>query len=579
MKKPWGIRIRLIFMLLALLFIPILIFAGVSQLRLNSSMEEILDSRVQAGLEKSNRSLSLTLEKYHTLLYDFCTDDDMVEMVERYNAGAEDMESVKIRIRRELKHICNRNDGVIGLAVFTADGTCLYYDGLSSSTSESFWINDSMNLLKDEVEMYQPIKYATVAGNDPVYVFSIQRKLIDYRDIQKEVGSVLISVDERVLQKAMRGTGSEIFVLEKNGRVLSAPDNSMIGSTIRLDRIGRIGNRVYTEYKAASVTNEESGWNIVEFYPLSHYQKTMRDQFRLQVGMVFGVCIVLVAAVLIVTHPVIVSVEAVLKAMHQVEEGDFTTRVEKKRGMPAEVVEIADGFNEMVAQTDLLLGQVRQSALEQKNAEISALEAQIDPHFLYNTLDTINWKAIAREEYEISEMVGDLGDILRYAIKNAGGITTLGEEIAWLKKYTRLQQEKLGKEIQIFCSLTSEAAKCPMHKLLLQPLVENSIRHGLHGSIRSPLLIITGALEEGMLRVKIEDNGKGMPEEMVTILNQPDYHRENHFGIENVRKRLRLYYGKAAGVLFESSPSEYTRVTLCIPVMEEKKIENCDSGR
>lgn len=70
-----------------------------------------------------------------------------------------------------------------------------------------------------------------------------------------------------------------------------------------------------------------------------------------------------------------------------------------------------------------------------------------------------------------------------------------------------------------------------------------------------------------------------MPEETVTILNQPDYHREDHFGIENVRKRLRLYYGEAASVLFESRSSEYTRVTLCIPVMEEKKIENCDSGR
>ena len=99
--------------------------------------------------------------------------------------------------------------------------------------------------------------------------------------------------------------------------------------------------------------------------------------------------------------------------MNRVEEGDFSTRVEKRKNMPAEMNEIADGFNEMVKRTDLLLGQVRQAALEQKNAEISALEAQIDPHFLYNTLDTINWKAIEKEEYEISEMVGDLGDILR----------------------------------------------------------------------------------------------------------------------------------------------------------------------
>ena len=199
MKKPRGIRIRLIFMLILLIFIPILLFAAVSQLRLNSAMRESLDSRVQTGLEKSNRSLTLTLEKYDTLLYDLSTDDDIIDMVESLNAGGKNEEMLKINLRRELKHICNRNDGVIGLAVFTADGTCLYYDGLSSSTSESLWINSSMNLLQDEVEMYQPIKYATVAGNDPVYVFSIQRRLIDYRDIHKEVGSVLISVDESCL--------------------------------------------------------------------------------------------------------------------------------------------------------------------------------------------------------------------------------------------------------------------------------------------------------------------------------------------------------------------------------------------
>mgnify|MGYP002226917506 CR=1 FL=1 len=88
-------------------------------------------------------------------------------------------------------------------------------------------------------------------------------------------------------------------------------------------------------------------------------------------------------------RPVIVSVEDMLKAMNRVEEGDFSTRVEKRKNMPAEMNEIADGFNEMVKRTDLLLGQVRQAALEQKNAEISALEAQIDPHFLYNTFNCI----------------------------------------------------------------------------------------------------------------------------------------------------------------------------------------------
>ena len=106
---------------------------------------------------------------------------------------------------------------------------------------------------------------------------------------------------------------------------------------------------------------------------------------------------------------------------------------------------ITDGFNAMVGQTEQLIARVRQAAKEQRSAEISALEAQIDPHFLYNTLDVINWKAVAREEYEISEMVGDLADILRYAIKDAGGITTLGREIAWLKKICAAPAGKAGK--------------------------------------------------------------------------------------------------------------------------------------
>ena len=101
MKKPGGIRIRLIFMLILLIFIPILLFAAVSQLRLNSAMRESLDSRVQAGLEKSNKSLTLTLEKYNTLLYDLSTDDDIIEMVESLNAGGEDRETM----RRCLKSI------------------------------------------------------------------------------------------------------------------------------------------------------------------------------------------------------------------------------------------------------------------------------------------------------------------------------------------------------------------------------------------------------------------------------------------------------------------------------------------
>ena len=312
---------------------------------------------------------------------------------------------------------------------------------------------------------------------------------------------------------------------------------------------------------------------------LEEYDRELYELRVLFWGMAGVVVLLVFVFILFVTRPLIISVDRILDGMKRVENGDYSVRLTMNRGASMEMREIIEGFNSMTEQAEQLLAQVRKAAEEQKNAEISALEAQIDPHFLYNTLDTINWKAIAREEYEISEMVGDLGDILRYAIKDAGGITTLGKEIVWLKKYIRLQQEKLGYEVQIFCDISSEAAGAGMHKMLLQPLVENSIRHGLEAKLRQPILVITGLVRENMLHVTIGDNGRGMEPEMVRILNEKNYHRRNHFGIENVRKRLTLYDGEAAGLSFESRKGQYTRVTLRLPMMEVEKIENNNRGR
>ena len=282
-----------------------------------------------------------------------------------------------------------------------------------------------------------------------------------------------------------------------------------------------------------------------------------RELYELRVlfwGMAGVVVLLVFVFILFVTRPLIISVDRILDGMKRVENGDYSVRLTMNRGASMEMREIIEGFNSMTEQAEQLLAQVRKAAEEQKNAEIS-------------------------EEYEISEMVGDLGDILRYAIKDAGGITTLGKEIVWLKKYIRLQQEKLGYEVQIFCDISSEAAGAGMHKMLLQPLVENSIRHGLEAKLRQPILVITGLVRENMLHVTIGDNGRGMEPEMVRILNEKNYHRRNHFGIENVRKRLTLYYGEAAGLSFESRKGQYTRVTLRLPMMEGEKIENNNRGR
>ncbi len=566
MRKTWGLRIQLMLLMLLLTLIPLLIFAVISQVTLYTTMKGSLEDRIRAELDKSNRSLTLTLEKYHTLLYDFATDDTIVAVIEEYNQGDQSLEAAQDVLHRRMKHICHRNEGVSGMAVYAADGSCIYYDLLSSSSTDSVWIDEGLNPAMEGVEAYHPVIPAAEVGEEENYVFSIQRRLIDYQDIHREVGNALIFVDAEVLQEAMEGSGEELFFLEKDGMVVSSCREEEIGTAITEIEIP-INRR--NDYTVASEFNERSGWNVVAYYPLAQFNQTLWTQAAQLTAIVLVIILLFAAGIYLVTHPVIDSAERLMAAMKRAGTGDYTARVVQEGGIPSEIWEISNSFNAMMEQIGRLETEARKASLEQRNAEISALEAQIDPHFLYNVLDTINWKAISCEEYEISEMVSDLGDILRYAIRNAGGVTTLGQELAWLKKYVRLQQEKIGREIQIFCEISPEAAGTGMHKLLLQPFVENSIKHGLTVPDREPLLILTGTIRDGELIVTIEDNGKGLDDAAVSILNRDDYHKEDHFGIENVRKRLHLYYGERAGVRFEAEEGRFTRVILRLPVLEK----------
>ncbi len=603
MKRLWGLRGRLIVLLVFLTLLPLMLFTIIFQRRLVGFMREDLAERMEAGLEKADKGLTRELESLASLLQGFCTDPDVQGLFRKSGQGLTEEELEQLS--GHLRHLCERGDGLPGMALRLGNGEWVYYDTVYQTSSESPWLKGGLctgdeetagqvsesACMEEKTEdgvYLGPMASLKNAAGEELHYFTMG---MDFPLEEEGKMTVYLCVDERRLQTAMEGIGGETFFLEKNGVFISAPDASRVGDAAGSEAecifdsaaggetadgaltYGEYMVREEEKYAVRTVRNELTGWNVVELYPMDDYLRELWEQRVLFFAMACVILLLVVGFILFVTRPLIISVDRVLDGMKRVENGDYSVRLTMNRGTPMEIREITEGFNSMTEQTEQLLAQVRKAAEEQKNAEISALEAQIDPHFLYNTLDTINWKAIAREEYEISEMVGDLGDILRYAIKDAGGITTLGREIVWLKKYVRLQQEKLGYEVQIFCDVSSEAAGAGVHKMLLQPLVENSIRHGLEAKLRQPILVITGIVREGMLYITVGDNGRGMDPDMVRMLSEKNYHRRNHFGIENVRKRLTLYYGEAAGLSYESKKGQYTRVTLRLPMMEGETID------
>ncbi len=201
-------------------------------------------------------------------------------------------------------------------------------------------------------------------------------------------------------------------------------------------------------------------------------------------------------------------------------------------------------------------------------------EAQINPHFLYNTLDAINWRAIENDEEEISNMISMLASLLRYSVSNIDKLVILRAEIEWLKKYMFLQQDRFGNSFDWEYAVTEEAMDYPIYKMLLQPLMENAILHAFE-DIKTGGKITVNAFvrKDGRLEISVKDNGRGMRLQELALIRKQIKHKSSldskSIGISNVINRMWTYYGDDAEIYVESEWMEGTEFVLVIPAIKE----------
>ena len=553
-------RLMTNFLLTAL--IPVLIFASVSQINIQRGLKENLSDRIESNLTNAEKNLEMVLDKYETILYDFSTDETVLKDIRILNEGAGNLETGSMELKKKLSHICNQYTGIEGITIQLKTGKIIYYESLSSFSAKETWADKvPVPEIEQGTVYFGDGKPIWVNGKEH-YVFYIARNIADYRVLENFQGTVVFSVKEERVQRAIASDiGSREYLLSGDV-IVSAPDPERIGR--KFDEIQDKKNYRYT-----TVKNGDSGFSICNEQPLAYYRKMAVSQWGYLFMTISVTSVIIFLLLRIFSRPYIHAVESIMSVMNRVEDGDFGYQVQVDSHLPMEIQQISAGFNEMIGHLELLIMKVKQAVLDQKNAELSALEAQIDPHFLYNTLDTINWKAIENEQYEISGMVGALADILRYTVKNAGGTASICEEIAWLRQYIMLQSAKFGRCLDVKIYLAEDVKSCQIHKLLLQPFVENTIKYAFTEKEKECMLNIRIKKSGEQIHILIQDNGHGIEPELVEKLNQEEGVMEGHLGIANVRKRLKLYYEGQATLYFESEVGNYTKVHLFIPVEEE----------
>ena len=556
MKKSRSLR-SMIFFLAVVLIIPILCFSLYLQAQTWRTMKNNLQRELEGELSTANHTLQMVMDKYDMVLYDFCTDDEIIELVEEINEAEKPSDAVKYQIRRSLAHICNRNAGVEGITLITESGTICFYDKEAASFVSTKWANRIPAVdMQDQMAVYRGSSYVLETENQPVHMLQLARRLADYRNMNRQIGTVILSVDQSVLWEDIQVSDkSTVYVCEAD-QIIAAADPAEIGTSISL--------KPQRGYRVLETRNDKTGWDVYHFYSKVRYDQLVKANIEIGLGSLVALTLLSMMLVTLMTRPVLDLVGRLVYAMSEIENGDFNVQIPGVEHPTNEVERIAAGFNEMSGQLKQLVETVKQSTVDQKNAELQAMEAQIDPHFLYNTLDTINWKALEHDEFEISNMVGALADILRYSIRNPGDMVSIGQELSWLDRYIMLQKEKLDQPLSVVTDVPEKLMGYRIHKLLLQPFVENAINHGFRRMSMPCRIEISMRLAGEQFYIRIRDNGCGIPPDLVEELNNKNSSDGHHVGVANVRKRLELYYSDDHEMYFESREGQGTSVHLFI---------------
>lgn len=556
MKKSRSLR-SMIFFLAVVLIIPILCFSLYLQAQTWRTMKNNLQRELEGELSTANHTLQMVMDKYDMVLYDFCTDDEIIELVEEINESEKPSDAVKYQIHRSLAHICNRNAGVEGITLITESGTICFYDKEAASFVSTKWANRIPAVdMQDQMAVYRGSSYVLETENQPVHMLQLARRLADYRNMNRQIGTVILSVDQSVLWEDIQVSDkSTVYVCEAD-QIIAAADPAEIGTSISL--------KPQRGYRVLETRNDKTGWDVYHFYSKVRYDQLVKANIEIGLGSLVALTLLSMMLVTLMTRPVLDLVGRLVYAMSEIENGDFNVQIPGVEHPTNEVERIAAGFNEMSGQLKQLVETVKQSTVDQKNAELQAMEAQIDPHFLYNTLDTINWKALEHDEFEISNMVGALADILRYSIRNPGDMVSIGQELSWLDRYIMLQKEKLDQPLSVVTDVPEKLMGYRIHKLLLQPFVENAINHGFRRMSMPCRIEISMRLAGEQFYIRIRDNGCGIPPDLVEELNNKNSSDGHHVGVANVRKRLELYYSDDHEMYFESREGQGTSVHLFI---------------
>jgi two-component system sensor histidine kinase YesM len=443
-----------------------------------------------------------------------------------------------------------------------------------------------MGIISDHV----PNFITSYFGTSERHVISVFGNLTESGQSKTKLATVIVTIDPRLIRESYRAVSGfikgKIIVTDGNGLIIF--DSSGEALYTLFDHGNLLG-------RDAPITVRENdlvinvvhsayiNFNFVNIIRKTEVSRAL-DTIAGQVATIMVLCIIVsILTTVFVSRLFMGRINRLTQAMQLVETGDLSLPVTV--GSDDEIGYIEKSFNSMCRKLDEYIRIAYISHLKMKTSELTALQAQINPHFMFNTLESIRLTALTNNDAKTAKMVHILGNLFRWNIRTKEMIISVTDELEYLLSYVELQKIRYADRFRLMLMVDPGVRRLGIPKLLLQPLVENAIHHGISGRPGGETILIEGRRDGNTVNIAVEDHGAGIPHDKLAELRRAidienDVGDEDlyNIGLRNVHQRIRLLFGEPFGLELTSTVEEITIVTLVIPALGPEEMKNYVQG-
>lgn len=566
-----GIRFKIVLLMMTLTLIPTLIITGWLYKSATDTMVEEIQYNQRISLENVTSYVEKMLKDIEVIESNILTDKELLKLVTEEANKKRPYEDYLdcTEIKKKLDKLKDVNEGIDSIYLYDeiSDRTFStdYYGYINMESTDNRQVGKILELAHSKKQ------WNVVKGDSTKKVFLSSRQ----HQIQKgkECFSFFINVNQKKINDLLEGLKgnpeSVYYIMDKEGGEIAFTENlpeDNIGRPLdiekNLEKVQFGGKDYYTAIKELKSVE----WQCISLVP-THVVLGKLEGIRQTTGMIYLVSLVLILFFGMYMNQLIYEpIKNLITVIKKNKKGILTTsEIAEQRD---EFGEIAKNFNELILTQDKLNRELRQQELLQKNSEIRFLQTQINPHFLYNILDTIHWLAGMGKNKEVMDMTFALSRFYRSSLSHGEDMTTVKEALQLTETYFEIQKIRFRNWIELIIDIEESLENVMVPKRLFQPLVENAINHGMVNMKQRGIVLITGVLIGDKIQFTVEDNGRGISEQKIAEINREicegDFDAKGNYALKNLNRQLQLLYGNGCGLNLSSVPGRGTTVTVMI---------------